>query len=124
MKKILSLGLLCGLILASPIRAATTTTINGVFEKTVHAFSETYAPLGQIPASELMNQPVVGIDENRGLLKVQTARGIVLIAGAAVTTTKAAAAPRETACSYIATLSASSTGSSAGFADNCKPSGH
>ncbi|KXV22665.1 hypothetical protein [Gluconobacter oxydans] len=124
MKKILSLGLLCATILVSQAQAASTPTVSGVFEKTVHAFSESHTPLGQIPASDLLNQPVVGIDEETGLLKVQTPKGLVLVARAAVTTTMTAAAPRETSCSYIGTLSASGTGSSSGFASNCKPGGH
>jgi len=124
MKKILSLGLLCATILVSQAQAASTPTVSGVFEKTVHAFSQSHAPLGQIPASDLMNQPVVGTDEETGLLKVQTAQGMVLVARAAVTTTMAAAAPRETSCSYIGSLSASGTGSSSGFASKCKQAGH
>lgn len=124
MKKILSLGLLCATILVSQAQAAPMPIISGVFEKTVHAFSASRAPLGQIPASDLLNQPVVGTDEETGLLKVQTPKGLVLVARAAVTTTMAVAAPRETSCSYIGTLSASGTGSSSGFASNCKSGGH
>jgi len=123
MKKILSLGLLCTTILLSQAQAASTPTVSGVFEKTVHAFAENHAPLGQIPASDLLNQPVAGIDEETGFLKVQTPKGLVLVARAAVTTTMTAAAPRETSCSYIGTLAASGTGSSSGFANNCKAGG-
>ena len=94
--------------------------ITGTFTDTVHVFGLDHQPLGQINASDIINQPLLGKDSKTGLYEVQTKSGIVLVKPGAVQTDIKGAAPPVTPCLVMNAGSLdTAAGSSNNLTSNC-----
>lgn len=94
--------------------------ITGTFTDTVHIFGLDHKPLGQINASDIINQPLLGKDPKTGLYEVQTKAGLVLVKPGAVQTDIKEEAPPVTPCLVMNAGSLdTAAGSSNNLTSNC-----
>lgn len=94
--------------------------VTGTFADSVHFFGPDHKPIGQIKASEIINQPIVGKDPKTGLYAVQTSTGLILVKPGAVQTDIKSEALPVTPC-LVMNVGAMDTaaGSSNNLAANC-----
>lgn len=102
-----------------PAQAASN-MVTDVFSDSVTVFGPDHKPAGKVPASALLNHPVVGEDPTTGLLKIQTDNGVVMVKPAKVGTSGKIDLPKQGDCRLLRPASASREDSStSGLASGC-----
>ncbi|GBQ06360.1 hypothetical protein [Acetobacter cerevisiae] len=100
--------------------ADTPNVVTDVFSDPVKVKHAAHDNAVEIPASALLNHPVLGVDPTDGWLQVQTDQGVVLVKPSKVGTSGKVATPKTTNCALLSPSSRAANNETPGLASGCR----
>lgn len=110
----------CVLSSAKALSANAQNVVTDVFSDPVSVKTSAHAEITKVPASTLLNHPVLGADPVDGWLQVQTDQGVVLVKPSKVGTSGKVALPKNTNCFLLTPTTKASNNETPGLATGCK----